>query len=218
LKGIMLRLLSLFITVFSVAAELQPAIAGTIASSFGPGNAYDLNGGLSISTAASANNFETATATSFTPSATSGLAQIDIALGWVSGTNAFVVTLRNDNGGPTGSVIEAWTFAAPIFGNPDLSTLTPTGAIILNGGTTYWIVALPGGSDTWGAWNHPLPDTSIGGLATSHDGGNTWFPPVVAPGVPAYDVLSTPETSCFLLTCIGLAAVTIRRLPSLRRS
>lgn len=187
--------------------------AGTIVSSFGPANSYALNGGLSISTVASSNAYETAVAVSFTPSVSFELTQIDLALGYLSGTNSFVLKLVDDNSGPTGLVIETWTFAAPVFGGPDLNALTPLSSLVLNGGSTYWIVALPGGSDTWGAWNHPSPDTFIGGQAISHDRGATWYPPVVAPGVPAFDVLgiATPEPGTVLVTAFALAGLVTGR-------
>src|ERR1035441_5882827 len=86
------RTMVLFLLSLSVPIA---APANVIISSFGPGNGYDLNGGLSISTIGSANSYETATAVSFTPSSTYTLSQIDLALGYVSGTNSFVVKLVN---------------------------------------------------------------------------------------------------------------------------
>jgi hypothetical protein len=200
----------LFLAIFSLP---RVTFAATIVSSFGPGHGYDVNGGLSISTIGSANADEVATAVSFTPSATFTLTQIDLALGYVSGTNAFLVELVHDNGGPTGSLIESWTFAAPDFGGPDLDALTPAGSVPLNSGTPYWVVVLPGGSDTWGGWNHPSPDTFVGGQTVSRDRGVTWFPPVVAGGVPAFDVLGTqtPEPVPVLLTGMGLVALGFAR-------
>ena len=211
------RTMVLFLLSLSVPIA---APANVIISSFGPGNGYDLNGGLSISTIGSANRYETATAVSFTPSSTYTLSQIDLALGYVSGTNSFVVKLVNDNSGPVGSLIETWVFSAPTFLQADLNTLAPVTSIVLNGGDSYWIVVLPGGSDTWGAWNHPSPDTFVGELAGSRDGGSTWYPPVVGVG-PAYDVvgnLSTPEPASSVPVGVALVALAIGRRLWMRRS
>jgi hypothetical protein len=197
-----------------LTSPLQLARADTIVSTFGPGQSYLLDGGLSISTLASANDYETTTAVSFDSSSTFTLQQIDLALGWVSGTDSYAVSLRNDNSGPTGSVIETWTLVVPSFSGPDLETLTAASNVTLDAGSTYWITVLPGGSDTWGAWNTSLADTAIVGLAESLDGGITWYPPVSAsgPGVPAFDVISTPEPGSLpvLLVGVGLAFIARR--------
>lgn len=198
--------------IFGLTSRFSPAFAGVVVSSFGPGDGFDVNGGLSISTIGSTNDYETALAVAFTPSTTFTLAQIDLALGWISGTNSFVVDLRNDNDDPTGSVIASWTFAALPFGKPDIDTLTSTGGVVLNAGTIYWIEVLPGGSDTYGAWNEPSPDTYVGEEAESLNRGVTWYPPVNGVG-PAFDVMSTtPEGNSALLVCVGLFAVVGCRL------
>jgi hypothetical protein len=55
------------------------------------GRRVRLNGGLSISTIGSSNDYETAQAVAFAPLATFTLAQIDLALGWISGALSFIV-------------------------------------------------------------------------------------------------------------------------------
>ena len=201
----MRRLPLLLIFGLTLTSHFSPAFAGVVVSSFGPGDV-----GLSISTIGSTNDYETALAVAFTPSTTFTLAQIDLSLGWLSGTNSFLVYLRNDNDDPTGSVIESWTSATLPFGQPDMDLLTSTGGVVLNAGTIYWIELIPGGSDTYGAWNVPSPDTYVGELAGSRDRGVTWYPPVNGVG-PAFDVMSTtPEGNSALLVCVGLA---VGRLP-----
>ncbi len=145
------------------------------------------------------------------PSDTAQLAQIDIALGWSSGTNSFILNLRKDGNGPTGPILETCSFSAPNFIGPDLNTLTPVQPAILNAGTLYWLEVLPGGADTWGGWNHPFGDSSPAWLSTSLDRGATWSPPVYALGAPAVDVVSTPEPGSVLLTFIGWAGLAVRR-------
>jgi hypothetical protein len=210
----MSRLMSAALLFLGVLTQFQRARAATIVSTFGPGESYLVDGGLSISTLASANDYETAAAVSFDPSSTFTLQQIDLALGWVSGTNSFDVSLRNDNNGPTGSVIETWTLAAPSFSGPDLDTLSAANNVVLDAGSTYWITVLPGGSNTWGAWNTSPNDTATVGLAESLNGGSSWYPSVSAsgPGVPAFDVISTPEPGSLpvLLASVRLAII-VRR-------
>src|SRR5579864_1069920 len=93
----------------------------------------------------------------FTPSSTSTLQQLDLALGYSSGTSAAVIDLVNDAGGlPGTSVLESWTPAGLTTNCFDcatpLVTLPSTGGVVLNGGTRYWVLAKGAAPDTLDFW------------------------------------------------------------------
>jgi Matrixin len=107
------------------------------------------------------------TAVSFVPSQNIYLSQVLIALTWTGGTNSAVVTLNNDNGGLPGSTVYAtWDLSRlPLYGSTSTiqssQTLTSAPGILLTAGTTYWIVAAPGASDTYDVWNQDSPGTAV---------------------------------------------------------
>lgn len=189
-------------------AMLITAVASgtTVFSSFGPSEGYVFNGGLSISTLGSANDYDQSSAIGFTSLATYVLSEIDLPLGYVSGTNSFTIELLHDNSGPTGSLIEVWNVAAPSLSGPDLIELFPTGTVTLSVGTLYWIAVLPGGADTWGAWNEPSPETVSAELTTSRNGGSTWYPPFTGLADIGVEVLAAPEPASLFLLGVGLLA------------
>lgn len=107
------------------------------------------------------------TAVSFVPSQNIYLSQVHIALTWTAGTNSAVVTLNNDNGGLPGSTVyETWNLTGlPLYGTTSTiqssQTLTSAPGILLTAGTTYWIVATPGASDTYDVWNQDSPGIAV---------------------------------------------------------
>lgn len=164
----------------------------------------------------------------FTPSANYDLAQIDLALGNISGTNSVIVTILTDSSDAPGTVLDTWDLTGlPAFGTTSTtlqtltpgSSTTPSAVIALNAGVQYWIEAAPGTSSTYDGWNF----NSTGAT------GPTWQSttgPTTTETSGAFDVLgnsvtaTTPEPSTWLLLGIGLLALAARRnsLPRLHRS
>ena len=107
------------------------------------------------------------TAVSFVPSQNVYLSQLLIPLTWLEGSNSAVVTLNNDNAGVPGSTVyETWNLSGlPTFGLASTiqpsQILTSTSGIFLTAGTTYWIVAAPGASDTYDVWSQVSPATTV---------------------------------------------------------
>lgn len=152
---------------------------------FGPGSSYESGTGWTVAGSSSSAGMYYASAMPFTPSGDFNLAQIDIALSYISGDESFVVDLDSDNGGTPGSVLASWTLTSglPSFGSCcSVNTLTPTSTVSLSDGVQYWLVASPSdpGGTAWGAWNfnntgatgNVLYQTSPGGAFTP-PGGNT---------------------------------------------
>jgi len=115
-------------------------------------------------------------AQAFTPTATHDLAQIDIAMGYVSGTNGVKVYLETDNAGvPSGKKLFSCTRAnLPTFGSTSTQLKTckvaKTKKIRLLKNKQYWLVPIVN-SDEWAAWNENSTGASGNGAYTT-DGVN----------------------------------------------
>lgn len=94
----------------------------------------------------------------FTPKQTGHVKQIKLPIGWIEGTNKFVVGLYNDNGaGTVGTLIKQVAVQnAPTFG--DCCTLDTANmgnpGVAITANTPYWVVAShhPSALDFGGAW------------------------------------------------------------------
>ncbi len=127
-------------------------------SDLGSGDTYSCcSGGYAVSGTSSAflNGEYVSTAAGFTASVSGTLSQIDLGLGYISGTNAAIVSIYTDTGSGLGSLI----FSGTVSGQPTykstgtvLTTLLPTsGALIA--GDNYFMVVSPGAGDTYDGWN-----------------------------------------------------------------
>jgi len=151
-----------------------PAKLKTIYNNLGTGtHVYDCCYGWNVTGIDSQVAEQLWTATPFTPKHAAILTEIEVAIGYVNGTNIATVTLNPDNGGvPSTKVLHTWNFAnlhaegeCCIF-----STGTVKKGIKLAKGKQYWLVAMCP-SDTWDAWN--LNNTGVvGTFAQQKDGGN----------------------------------------------
>ena len=95
-------------------------------------------------------------ASEFTASQTYDLTSVEVALGYISGTNAATVELVSDNSGtPGNTVLESWSLTnvadAP-SGNGDgiqpTETLDDQTGLVLDADTNYWLEVVAGDSTT----------------------------------------------------------------------
>jgi hypothetical protein len=154
---------------------------------------------------------------SFTPSATEGLSQVDIALSAVTGNDLVVVTLNADSAGLPGGVLETWNVSGlPAFGTCCvLQTLLPAVPLTLTFGTTYWLVATPGATDTSAGWN--VNNTgSTGPRAIQFSPGGEFSIFGANDDRGAFDVIGTaavvPEPATVTFAAAGLALLAAVRL------
>src|SRR5271157_4612032 len=144
--------------------------ADIIFSDLGPGDSYKGSFGYVVDSS-------DAVSTPFTPTVTSVLSEVELAMGTnFGGGNQVIVQLQNDNAGSPGSIIESYSISVlPTFGGSSsdhlsvaFSSLDPT----LTAGTQYWLSVLPAVPSTLVNWN--VNSTGYTGLALSSDGGATW--------------------------------------------
>ncbi len=131
-------------------------------------------------------------ASPFTPGADFALTQIDLALGWSSGTNGAVIDLVNGQGGVPGtSVLQSWMVTQlPPSGPTALITLTPDSVLTLNGGTEYWLVVQGSAANTLEFWSGNT--AGLTGSLLSLNQGASWNNGVL--NRSAFDVLGTPTS------------------------
>ena len=131
----------------------------------------------------------------FTSPGNYSVGQIDLGLGYVSGTNSANVSLWTDSGGLPGSQLGSWAVSGqPVFGSDSdtLTTINGIAGVNLAAGVSYFLIVDPGSSNTWDAWY--LDNTGTNGLLLqSSDGDATWssYPNST---LGAFDILGTPGT------------------------
>jgi hypothetical protein len=149
-----------------------PSHAAVIVSTLGPADSYDIGVGYTIGY--SSNEFDQGNSFSFAVAMPYYLDTIELAVGYLSGTNEIDVWLMSDAAGEPGAIIEAFNFTnLGAFGqdNPLLvgtSVLRP----VLTPGTDYWLIASAPNSDTWAAWN--LSSPAVSGLRAVREGTGPW--------------------------------------------
>lgn len=123
-----------------------------------PDNAYDCCNAWTISAVGSIVGSLQDVAMPFTPSANYTVTAINVAVGYVTGTNGVAITLNADAGGVPGAAIKKGTVTGlPSFGSCCATASIGGGAdgAPVTAGTQYWVVVKTNkmSPDTWNAWN-----------------------------------------------------------------
>jgi len=133
----------------------------------------------------------------FTPSANHTVTKVEVAVGFVEGTNGLVLGLYNDAGGVPGKAIKTWALSGlPTFGSCcTVEARTDSVGIPVTAGTQYWIVLKASAKETttWAVFNVNDTDqvdpqvTAVycSGLCSPN---NKWVASHTTPG-PAFAVL-----------------------------
>ena len=141
-----IRFIFLLAVITAVGVCSGIASADVIWNTFGPGDVFDGTQGSAIFSAQTMAN-------QFTVSGNDYLFdELEFPASVNYGTNLLNVSLRADNSGAPGSIIESFLVSGlptDIAGIRSVnSALHPT----LQSGTSYWIVMAPGASDSSGCW------------------------------------------------------------------
>jgi hypothetical protein len=150
----------------------------------------------------------------FTPANSFNFTELDIELGYQSGTNSVTVDLMNDSGGIPGAVLDSWS-VNNLADSGTLKTLFGDGTISLASGTQYWVAALPGGADTWASWYSN--STGVTGPAAQNLGAG-WALVGACCSSGAFDVQGTesaaPEPGTAVLTFAACVLAALGKLRS----
>jgi hypothetical protein len=182
----------------------------TIFSTLGPGDTYNINSGYAIG-AFDEYCWELGNQFSFTGPNPYQLDSIELAVGFVSGTNVLDVWIMSDAAGKPGTIIESFNFIGDMGyfrqNNPLLvgnSVSSPT----LTPDTPYWLTVSVPDDGTKAAWNRADP-VVYGVLALSLDAGS-WWSLSNNVGMGAFRINGTaviPAPGAILLGGIGVALV-----------
>jgi hypothetical protein len=159
---------------FAIAAlPLTSKANSIIFSTFGPSHSSNCCSGFGES--GSGTQAPDIVAMAFTPSVTSALGTIDVAIGGGGTSNQYTLALMTNNGGVPGSILERWSVTSSFgFGSCSscFNSVFASQHIVLQAGVQYWLVPFPS-SGFDGSWQDNIVGSS-GSLATSLDGGKTW--------------------------------------------
>jgi len=91
----------------------------------------------------------------FIPANDAKLTEIDVGVGYVTGTNQVTIDLYDDNGGAPGNLIKKNTVTGlGTFGACCTLAVAKVKGVKVTAGTPYWVaVTTEDANDTWDAWN-----------------------------------------------------------------
>ncbi len=149
------------------------------------------------------------------------LTSVEAAIGFIAysgdatGSN-LLLGLFSDLGGNPGSLLVSLLPSQPIapFSTATGSSFLPSSPTLLAANTTFWVVALPTGGNSWYAWNY---SSDPSGRITL-DGGTTWFTntasamrvtaddQLAATGVPELQLAGAAWPGLFCLSLLAVLA------------
>jgi len=94
-------------------------------------------------------------ASGFTPSKDMSVKLLEVAVGYVSGTNKVVISIADDNGGVPGNILGSWPVTnLGTFGTCCALAQLNVDHIHVTAGQQYWVIVGTDDSDadTWAAW------------------------------------------------------------------
>jgi len=205
---------SIGLLAFVAALPATSKASTVIYSDFGSNNNYDCCEGYTISGSNSVIGTAYSDAMLFTSGANYSVTQLDVAVGYVTGTNGAQISIAEDNGGIPGTSLGSWAVTGlTTFGNCcDVATVSGITGVDLLAGWNYFVVVDPGGSDTWDAWNL----NTVGAIGQLDQSNNGVWNQYTGSTLGAFDVLgnpsgTTPEPATLLLLGTGLLGIYSRR-------
>lgn len=204
-----MKLFRMLMVIMATIAFTTGVQASVIFTNFGQsGNLFQAGSGIPLTGYTTPSSFTgfVAQAFAFTPTVSFTLAEIDIALSHVSGTNDGLVSLWTDSGGSPGTVLSSWiTGPVPAFGECcTYQAFVPNvQPINLVGQQRYWILAVANGFSSTLIWNSN--SLGLSGPSASMVNGGPYTTGTTRQG--AFQVLGTatvPEVSSTALSMTGL--------------
>jgi hypothetical protein len=160
-----------------------------------PDGRYDPYGGYNV-VGPNASGFTSRnwTGVAFTPAADANVARIEVAVKLIAGSNRVVLSLRDDNAGLPGAVLQSWAFSnlPPPVTCCTVKVGTSDAGIPVQGGHQYWVVLSTDANskDTFAEWNSNVTEP-LAQVLIAREQGTGWNGFTQAPA-PAFAVFASP--------------------------